>query len=284
MITAPPPRTPVRVWLVELFAAGNLGFLSVDIYLAHQANHFARTAEWVPVVFSATVVWLLVPGLITRRIRGGVRGYAGLLVGIASVIMGVTGFLFHLEGSFLQTQTLKSVVYAAPFIAPLSYAGVGLLLILNRLESEDAGGWGLWVVFLALCGFVGNLGLSLADHAQNGFFVPTEWTAVFAAAFAIGFLGVALFRTGDRAFLAVCLGVMVLQAAVGVLGFVLHARADLHGLGDTLWDNLIYGAPIFAPLLFTNLAILASIGLWEILNVRSPDRLSAAHAPVGDPA
>jgi len=279
VITSPPTPTPARVWLVELFAAANLGFLSVDIYLAHQTNHFARAVEWVPVVFSAAVVWLLVPGLVTRRIRGGVRGYTGLLVGIASVILGVTGFLFHLEGSFLHAQTLKSVVYAAPFVAPLSYAGVGLLLILNRLESEDVGGWGQWVVFLALCGFVGNLGLSLADHAQNGFFVPSEWTAVFAAAFAIGFLAVALYRPGDRVFLAACLGVMVLQAIVGGLGFVLHSRADLHGSGDTLWDNLIYGAPIFAPLLFTNLALLASIGLWEMWGGRGGRQPSATKEP-----
>ncbi len=30
-------------------------------------------------------------------------------------------------------------------------------------------------------------------------------------------------------------------------------------------DNFIYGAPVFAPLLFANLAILALIGIWEML-------------------
>ncbi len=32
------------------------------------------------------------------------------------------------------------------------------------------------------------------------------------------------------------------------------------------WENFVYGAPVFAPLLFANLAILATIGLWELLD------------------
>ena len=35
-------RAPLRYWIIEGFAAGNLGFLSLDVYLAHAANGFAR--------------------------------------------------------------------------------------------------------------------------------------------------------------------------------------------------------------------------------------------------
>lgn len=276
-MNAPPrPTAPLRVWLVELFAAGNLAFLAFDIYLAHQENQFADPYEWTPVVFSVIFPWLLIPGLVTRRIRGGLRGLAGWVVGVLAVVLGITGLMLHLRCNFLDNQSLKAIVYAAPFIAPLSYAGVGLLLILNRLEAEDDGSWGVWVLFLALCGFVGNLGLSLADHAQNGFFRPDEWTSVFAAAFAVGFLGVSLYRTNDRAFLRTCLAVMAVQAVVGVLGFTLHAQADLHGESTRLWDRFIYGAPIFAPLLFTNLALLASIGLWELLAMNRRSSIESA--------
>ena len=73
-------------------------------------------------------------------------------------------------------------------------------------------------------------------------------------------------RRFDRRFLWLCLALMGVQLVVGVLGFVLHILADLRGVSESLWNNLIFGAPIFAPLLFANLAILASIGLWEALD------------------
>ena len=64
---------------------------------------------------------------------------------------------------------------------------------------------------------------------------------------------------------------MGLQILVGVLGFVLHATADLHGPANSIRDNFIYGAPVFAPLLFANLAILALIGLVEMLAFRESE-------------
>ncbi|MCA9516160.1 MAG: hypothetical protein KC635_14545, partial [Myxococcales bacterium] len=93
-----------------------------------------------------------------------------------------------LDSAFFQRETLHDLVYTAPFIAPLAYTGLGLLLVMNRTVSADRAEWGFWVVVLALGGFVGNLVLSLADHAQNGFFNPLEWVPVVAAALCVGFL------------------------------------------------------------------------------------------------
>ncbi len=67
-------RSPLRIWLVEWFAAGNLGFLALDVYLAHSVNEFRHPAEWVPVVFSALAPLLLLPGLLRRVV---VRGTCG---------------------------------------------------------------------------------------------------------------------------------------------------------------------------------------------------------------
>ena len=44
-MNAPQPP-PFRHVLVELFAAANLGFLGLDIVLAHSVNDFAHAAEW----------------------------------------------------------------------------------------------------------------------------------------------------------------------------------------------------------------------------------------------
>jgi hypothetical protein len=57
---------------------------------------------------------------------------------------------------------------------------------------------------------------------------------------------------------------MLLQAIVGLLGFALHCHADVHGVGPTLFDRVVYGAPIFAPMLFPDLVLLAGIGLWVL--------------------
>ena len=258
-------RADFRRWAVELFALFNLAFLTVDVYMAHAANEFAVELEWVPVFFSALAPLLLIPSVIRRSWDRGLGWWLGLFVGASSVLVGIAGMILHLESTFFLHRTLKSLVYAAPFVAPLSYAGIGLLLILNRLEHDD---WGRWIVFLAFAGFVGNFGLSLLDHAQNGFFDPAEWIPVVAAGFGVGFLGAATAADDDRTVLEWSLWVMGLQVAVGLLGFGLHLAASLAGTGPTLWYKLIYGAPIFAPLLFPNLALLAAIGLWECLGRR----------------
>ena len=33
---------------------------------------------------------------------------------------------------------------------------------------------------------------------------------------------------------------------------------------ESLWENIVYGTPAFAPLLFSNLALLAFVGLWGL--------------------
>jgi hypothetical protein len=121
------------------------------------------------------------------------------------------------------------------------------------------------VIFLAMAGFVGVLAVSLGDHAQNGFFFRTEWISVAAAALAASFLLTVLIRPLDRGFQLICLALMGLQVLVGGLGFLFHVRAGLDGVSESVWGNLIYGPPLFAPLLFVNLALLAAIGLWEIV-------------------
>jgi hypothetical protein len=59
---------------------------------------------------------------------------------------------------------------------------------------------------------------------------------------------------------------------VGLVGFYLYVRPDLRALGPTWFDRIIYGAPIFAPLLFVDLVILALIGLWVLRRHMAAER------------
>jgi hypothetical protein len=250
-----------RAW-TELFALLNLAGLAPDIYLAHSVNRFHARAEYIPLVFSLVSPLLLVPAVwALARGRDRLWRRLGSVVGWCAIAIGIAGLIWHLDSQFFERRTLASLVYTAPFAAPLAYTGLGLLLLLNRLVDDAGPDWARWVVFLALGGFVGNFVFSLADHAQNGFFHATEWVPVIASAIAIGFLLVPLLRVADESFLRFTVAVMAVEAVVGMLGFVLHAAADVRGVGSSLVERIVYGAPVFAPLLFPDLALLAVIGL-----------------------
>jgi hypothetical protein len=253
-----------RTW-IELFVLFNLGGLAPDIFLAHSVNAFHARAEYVPLIFSLAAPGLLLVALwAPANTRPALWRWPGFLTGGTAVFIGITGLVLHLQSQFFQQWTLASLVYAAPFAAPLAYTGLGSLLIMNRMVSDQETEWAQWVVFFSLGGFAGNFIFSLTDHAQNGFFHRTEWIPVISSAVAVGFLMVPLMLPTNRAFRWLCGLIMLMQTAVGMLGFGFHALADWRGPGDHLFLRIVHGAPIFAPTLFCDLAVLAGIGLWAL--------------------
>jgi hypothetical protein len=62
--------------------------------------------------------------------------------------------------------------------------------------------------------------------------------------------------------LRACGWMMAVQALIGLLGAGLHIKAILAGPSGSLLSNAIHTAPLFAPMLFTDLAILGALGLW----------------------
>jgi hypothetical protein len=292
-----------NAFLLEAFVAINLAFLTLDIYVAHSMNAFRHWAEWIPFYFSIAGALAVAVG-VGRALLAGARGqgragtggpgarrrgaeqaaepapaamrtpgamistgagrWTGLLVGWASIAIGVAGLLWHLQSHFFRDATLKNLVYSAPFIAPLAYTGIGLLLLTNRLVPHGSQGWARWVLFLAWGGFLGNFGLSLLDHAQNGFFYWTEWIPVAVSALAVGFLLVLTLARPTRILLTTTAWILALQVITGVLGLGLHLRPLLDFSTAPLLDRVIHGAPVFAPLLFVNLALLGGIGVWEL--------------------
>ncbi len=260
-----------RLWL-ELFALVNLAGLAPDIFLAHSTNSFDEWSEYVPLVFSLAAPVLLLIAILALQIRGAMRtwGWLGGIVGWTSIGIGVIGLILHLESRFFEERTLASLVYAAPFAAPLSYAGIGLLLVMNRMVDHQSREWPRWVLLLALIGFVGNFVFSVTDHAQNGFYHWTEWIPVASSALAIGFVTALLVVEVKRSYVVACTLVLLLQGAVGLLGFYYHFSADLRGPSPTLFENVVFGAPVMAPLLFPNLMLLALLGLYVMVGTIEP--------------
>jgi len=255
-----------QLW-IELFVTANLAILAGDIYIAHSVNQFGKPAEYIPLYFSlggaaimAACVALRWFGHFDRTWR-----YAGFAIGWIAILTGLVGVLYHLDCRFFAERTLKSITYAAPFAAPLSYTGLGFLLLVNRMVAPRSAEWARWIILMALGGFFGNFVLSLTDHASNGFFARTEWIPVIAAAFAVGFLTVPLLFAVTRRYMDLCFLVVMAQVVVGVLGFWFHLEANLVEPGHTLFEKLVNGAPPMAPLLFPNLAGLAMIGMWALV-------------------
>lgn len=258
-----------RWWLqpelwVEAFAITNLGFLTFDIYLAHSVNQFRNRAEFIPLFFSATAPLILAVALSQRRRRRRVWKILGHAVGWAAILVGLSGVILHLQSSFFYERTIRSLTYSAPFAAPLAYTGLGFLLVMNRMVEPDSLEWAQWILLFTLGGYLGNFVFSLADHAENGFFFRVEWVPVIASALAVGFLSVPLFTRVSRWFIDLAALVLILEAGVGLWGFVLHTLGNLEGPSIHAFDNFIYGAPPMAPLLFPNLMVLGIIGLWQL--------------------
>jgi hypothetical protein len=257
-------------FLLELFILFNLGFLTLDIYLAHSSNDFREKLEYLPLYFSACAPVLLFVALALHERHRALWKILGYAIGWTSIVIGLTGVILHLNSSFFHEHTLKSLTYSAPFAAPLAYSGLGFLLVLNRMVDPNSSEWAQWVLFLSLGGFVGNFALSLTDHASNGFFNPLEWIPVVASALAVGFLLTSLLMRVTRSFLRLCGLILVLEAAIGVWGFLLHARANLAGPSIHFFDNFVHEAPPFAPLLFPNLVALGLLALWRLWQFASP--------------
>lgn len=251
-------------FLVEAFAIVNIGFMTVDIYMAHSVNDFRRSPEYIPLFFSLIAPLILLVGLGLRSRWKGVWTDLGYLVGWGAILVGLTGVILHLDSSFFYERTIKSLTYSAPFAAPLAYTGLGFLIVLNRMVDPDSMEWAQWVLLLALGGFIGNFIFSVTDHAENGFFYPLEWVAVWASAIAVGFLATPLLVRVSRRFISLCGVVLLAEAGVGFWGFLLHVERNLHGPSTQPFKNFIYGAAPLAPLLFPNLMVLGMIALWRL--------------------
>ena len=55
--------------------------------------------------------------------------------------------------------------------------------------------------------------------------------------------------------------VMLLLLVMGVVGAVLHLRLDLGASGQLVAERLLRGAPLMAPLLFSNMGLVGLVAL-----------------------
>ncbi len=254
--------TPRRVIL--LFASSNFLFMGFDVALAHFYNRFVDTREWIPILYSAVGGCVVLIYAFVQNPSKLVRTLFSLICWIG-VGVGLVGFYLHIDHTIWHEISLKLLVYAAPVAAPLSYAGVALVALaadgsFDRFKITKRRA----LLFLAAAGLLGNLALTVLDHARNGFFEAEEWASVAVSAFGtVVLFGAALKKkpTTREENITVLIA-LVLQIITGLIGFGYHVHADWHNIMPTIPEKIVFGAPIFAPLLFCDVAGLGLIALF----------------------
>jgi len=280
-------RLPLsRDQLMLLMAAVNLLFLGLDTYLAHLISGTIRPREWIPVLFGPVAgITLLIAGLIAlRRRRLATILATGVL--IASIAVGLAGAYFHfIRGTLptaplMQRITIDLLVWAPPLVAPLVFSLVGLWGVSAAWieDPPDSGRLRLLgsrtlqlpynktraYIFMVSLGTLATVFSSVFDHARTGFDNTWLWIPTIVGVFAVGVsAGLGMLREPRPPDVATHVAAMILLILVGVVGAVLHVRADLVGQTTVVPERFLRGAPFLAPLLFSNMGALGLIALLD---------------------
>jgi hypothetical protein len=270
-----------------LFAGVNFIFTGLDVTLAHSINAFIPVYELIPVYISP----LCAISCVLLSFRAVPRGWLALLhillMGLGLTV-GILGTAFHANavlspGGHL---TWAWVVFGSPILAPLAFCGISLIGLYAATQEVDGQqgvlavpGLGtfrapisrdrhfIWLVGL---GFAGSAITSMIDHAQYGY-TFYKLVAIVFGLFATGVvISVAVSRQWSRGDELTYFWTMIAAVLVGILGFGFHLSADLAGTGQISLERILAFAPVFAPLLFSDLGILGLLVVAQPSNMEKP--------------
>ena len=281
--------------------AGLSGLLSgLEVVLEHYKGSYSQRIMYSPVIVSASMLAAGCAGALSRRLARTVLPVVSLITlvdGFVGFLFHVRGVARRPGGWRIP---VFNVIMGPPIFAPLLFAlagYLGLLASLLRREDDPLHGrlMGVprlqkgWLALLprrsrrtglileqevregrfqrqlaaaaALSAFLSGIE-ALYAHYKNNFAYRVQWSPILLmpAIIAAG-CGAIWSRAVARTLLPV---VSALAVLTGAIGFFYHARGFLRrpgGLKLPLY-NLLYGPPLFAPLLFAAsgfLGLLASL-------------------------
>jgi hypothetical protein len=273
----------------------------LEVTYEHYRGSYSRRVMYTPVALSAALTGVAVWTVFSRRaarvvlpivstltvvdgmvgfyfhVRGVARKPGGWRIPVMNVIMGPPVFaplLFALSGylGLITTFLRREDDPAGPSHLSLPYAPRGIATMLPRgldregLVLEQHIREGMFQKHLAVVAGVSGLlsGLeALYSHYENGFqYRKSQWSPlVLTPVLLAAGIGTVWSRGIARTLLPFTSALALLD---GALGFYFHARGVLRrpgGLKLPLY-NVIYGPPVFAPLLFAAsgfMGVLASL-------------------------
>ena len=289
-------------WLA-LVAGLSSAMSGLEVGYEHYKGSYSRRIMYTPVILSAALAVAGVAGFFNRRAA------RTLLRAVSAITLGdcVAGFYFHVRGIARKPGgwrlPVTNMVMGPPVFAPLLFgvsAYLGFIASFLRRDAGDEGAlprsaspshWAKrmtgehepisWeqdiregrfqkqmivatIVATFLSGFE-----AWYSHYKNNFHYSVQWTPVILTpvlmATGVGALGSV--RIAHTALPAVS----ALAILDGTIGFGFHVRGTLRRSGGTkkLFYNIVYGPPIFAPLLF---AASGSLGMLASLLRRGKER------------
>jgi hypothetical protein len=282
---------------LSLLTAGTSIVSGLEVAYEHYRGSYSRRVMYTPVILSALLAAAGIAGFFSRRAARTVLR----LVSVATLADAMIGFYFHVRGIKRKPGgwrlPMTNMIMGPPIFAPLLFGTSAYLgLIASYLQREESSGAistsGKDSFFARLLpSSVGRELLSAEQdmregrfqrqvaivtgisallsgfeayysHYKNNFQYWVQWTPVVLAPV---LAGTAFASVKSRKLATTALpAVSALAAADATVGFYYHARGVLRRPGGRkhLLYNIMYGPPIFAPLLFGAagmLGILASL-------------------------
>ena len=282
---------------LALLTAATSVVSGLEVAYEHYRGSYSRRVMYTPVILSVLLAIAGVAGFFSRRAARTVLR----LVSFVTLIDALIGFYFHVRGIKRKPGgwrlPMTNMIMGPPIFAPLLFGTSAYLgLIASYLQREDsaapASGSGkdsfLGRLLPGNCGreslsaeqdmregkfqrqvaVVTGISALLSgfeayySHYKNNFRYWVQWTPV---AIAPVLAGVAFASVKSRKLATTALpGVSILAGADAAVGFFYHGRGVLRRPGGSkrLLYNIMYGPPIFAPLLFGAagmLGVLASL-------------------------
>ncbi len=231
---------------------------------------------------------LLLAGLIALKQRPMATIMATLVL-LASIAVGLLGAYFHLIRAALpdapsgEELTVRLLVWGPPILGPLMFALVGVLgisaawveyppdsgrlrLFGGRTISLPLSKTRAYFMMVGL-GILATVISSVLDHARTNFENPWLWIPTTAGVFGtLVAISLGSIRHPSRSDLTIYTATMLLLILVGMVGALLHVQDDLTSRGQVVAERFVRGAPVLAPLLFSNMG---AIGLIVLLDPRS---------------
>jgi hypothetical protein len=279
---------------MALLAGGSSILSGLEVAYEHYRGSYGQKIMWTPLILSFA--------LAGAGVLGAVSPWAArtVLRWVSAVTMadGLIGFGFHIRGIARKPAGWRApvfdIVMGPPIFAPLLFAIAAYLgLIASFLRPEETSRLRLspafireflalaegrrpaaWRTELRLGRFQRHLALAtilstffsgfeaLYSHYKNNFRYAVQWTPIVLTPALMAAAGASM--KSPRAARTWLPALSLLAMGDGAIGFFYHARGVLRrpaGLKKPLY-NIMYGPPIFAPLLFAAcgaLGLLASL-------------------------
>lgn len=268
---------------LALVASGSSFISGLEVAYEHYKGSYSNPVMYTPVTLSFVLAAASGAAVFSRRAQKAMRWTAYL-----TLIDGVIGFGFHVRGIARKPGgwriPLPNIIMGPPIFAPLLFGTAAYLAVmasylrreedppeLSPEEQRKYSGWkhdlqegrfqkhlaGVAALWTILSGFE-----AWYSHYKSRFKIWSQWTPVIMTPIQFGAcIGAIFSERAAQTLLPASSGLALLNGSVG---FGYHVRGVLRRSGGTkTWlYNILYGPPVFAPLLFAAcgaLGLLASI-------------------------